>query len=112
VLSRWEAVVTSLTDGGFVASLVDADGVDGDHEAEFDVEEVSPSDRRLIRPGAVFYWTLGYRDRLSGQRTRESLIRFRRLPAWSTRKLNEVRAEAARLDAKLGWTGGGSATSP
>jgi hypothetical protein len=103
VLRRWEGTVTSVGPDSFVAVIVNLDLKDPDHEAEFDLEEVSPSDRELVAPGAVFYWTLGYRDKKSGQRSRESLIRFRRLPGWSSAHLDEVREEAKNLIEQLGW---------
>ena len=103
VLRQWEGRVDELTDGGFIASLSERDGRDPDHTAEFSVEEVSPSDRVLVVPGAVFYWTIGYRDRVTGQRSRESLIRFRRLPGWTSREAAEVRARADAVARELGW---------
>jgi hypothetical protein len=55
----------------------------------------------LMASGAVFYWSVGYRETLWGQRERVSAIRFRRLPAWTTSDLDEVRRKAKQLAALI-----------
>ena len=90
VLQKWEGRVESLADDGFVATLTDTSTGGPDELAEFPWEEISIGDRALVEPGAIFYWSIGYKDAVSGQRSRESVIRFRRLPRWS----RQDRAEA------------------
>jgi CheY-like chemotaxis protein len=46
--------------------------------AEFSIRELPPDGLKLLRPGAVFYWMIGYRDLGSRQRKRESVIWMRR----------------------------------
>ncbi len=61
----------------FVAEVIDlASGEPA--SVEFDLEEVTPTDRHLCEPGALFYWTTGYETKESGQRNRVSVIAFRR----------------------------------
>jgi hypothetical protein len=103
VLQKWEGRVQKLTRDGFIALLTDLTGFGPDEEAEFDEDDVSSVDRPLIKPGAVFYWSLGYRDSTTGQRSRESVIRFRRLPQWSQRDRDEAAARASRWKSGLRW---------
>ena len=93
-LESWEGVVEHVDpDGGwFSARLLSESGPE--EIAEFDLVEVSRGDRDLVQQDAIFYWTIGYRETLAGQRSRESVIRFRRLPVWSERELEEARQEA------------------
>jgi hypothetical protein len=93
-LQNWEGIVTELSQETFFARLVDSAGDKADLEAEFAIEEVHHEDKKLVHPGAVFYWAIGYKED-RGQRIRASLVRFRRLPAWRKHEL-----EAAERDAK------------
>ena len=66
-------------------------------EITFSIEEVSPSDRSLIIPGAIFYWMIGYIDHINGQRTKESRIVFRRLPMWRKDELKSIQEDSKPL---------------
>jgi hypothetical protein len=66
-------------------------------EAVLPLEEVSAEDLPLLAEGAVLYWTIGYEQTLTGQRKRVSIIRLRRLPAWTRSDLERVRRRAAEL---------------
>lgn len=96
-LASWEGVVTDVSSETFNARLVTIGGKD-EYDAEIPVDEVAESDRDLLAPGAVFYWYLGYRISVAGTRERSSVIRFRRLPAWTQADLTRVenRTEAFR----------------
>jgi hypothetical protein len=100
-LQKWEGYVLDVTEDSFRARLVTIEGEGPPQEVEIPLEELVPEDRKLVEPGAVFYWSIGYLDRPSG-RLRTSLIRFRRLPAWSSRELEKARTEAEKLGALLG----------
>ena len=81
-----------------------------DHTADIDLQWVAPQDLDLVRPGAVFYWTI-YKERKHGSIRNTQELRFRRFPTWSRAQLKRVRAEAARLRAKVRVpTGSGSAS--
>lgn len=95
-LQKWEGYVIELRQDTFLARLTPIKGEGPDQEAEIYLSEVEEGDHVLIRPGAVFYWSIGYLDRPSG-RIRASRIRFRRLPAWSRRDLETAKAEAENL---------------
>lgn len=101
-LQQWEGVVQEVLADSFTAVLHDRTSSGPDHYAELPVEEISEADRTLLTPGAVFYWWIGYRERVGG-RTRASVIRFRRLPGLDDEDIAQARAEARRLREALGW---------
>lgn len=103
VLQKWEGQVVRLTAGGFVAKLVDLTAMAPEEDAEFALDDVSAADLPLVQPGAVFYWSIGYRVAVRGQRSRESVLRFRRLPTWSRADRAEAAARADGWSARLKW---------
>lgn len=102
-LQKWECAVEEIKEDSFVARLVDLTSHGPNEEAEFSFEEVPITDLPLLKRGAVFYWNIGYSDSISGQRTRVSVVRFRRLPVWKTEELDAAKREAVRLGEKIGW---------
>ncbi len=100
-IQKWEGHVIGVGEETFSVHLRPLLGEGSDHqEAEIYLEEVDPSDRFLIEPGAVFYWSIGYLDRPSG-RLRASILRFRRLPAWSKQDLKRADSRTSRIEALL-----------
>ena len=84
VAGRWEGVVTETLPDLFVASVTPTDASEmGAFVAEITVSRVSDDDQPLIREGAPFYLTLGYRDDGAGRRSQISMVRFRRVPTWT-----------------------------
>lgn len=102
-LQKWEGVVTNISEGLFTARLVDLTQTGPEEEAEFSISEISQGDQNLMEQGAVFYWSIGYLDDLGGQRTRTSLIRFRRLPVWSEGEIEKAREDAESIGRLIGW---------
>lgn len=102
-LQKWEGIVLQVTDEVFVGRLLDLMHHSPDEEAEFPLEEVPPGDSALVEPGAIFYWNIGYLETRSGQRIRASVIRFRRLPVWTSEELEDARRKAKRTRERLGW---------
>jgi hypothetical protein len=97
----WEGTVTEVREGEFTAILSDRSNRDNpDEQAVFTTAEISPEDQALVRPGASFYWTIGSQRTLGGPVMNVSIVQFRRLPTWTTRKLAEA-AEHARLMREL-----------
>lgn len=94
-IQRWEGYVVALHHDTCVVRLVDLDRKLPESEAELHMSEVDPADHGLVRPGAVFYWHIGYLHRRSGILGASS-IRFRRMPVWSLGEYEraKVRAEA------------------
>lgn len=103
-LQSWEGVVLAVDDDVFTARIADMANKTPDEEVEIPIAELSPFDIELLEPGAIFYWSIGYRQRLpQGTRERVSRIRFRRLPAWSRSDLRRARGRAEDLRAEFGW---------
>lgn len=90
VLQKWVGHVLVVGNSTFIARLTDSNNREVDKEAEICIIEVSEEDRPLLRPGAVFYWSAGYRDDRSGQRHSEGFIRFRRLPAFLRKDIQQA----------------------
>ncbi|GMU60013.1 MAG: hypothetical protein AMXMBFR34_17760 [Myxococcaceae bacterium] len=94
---QWEGIVAAVSGDTFTATLKDlTDPAVTEESAELFLEDVGESDRNLVEPGAVFYWSVGYEDTPRG-RERKSIIRFRRLPGWSRQQLNSVKEKTAEL---------------
>ena len=53
-------------------------------------DEIDNNDQNLIQPGALFYWYIGYRQGIKYSKERISIIRFRRLPQWTKREIEEA----------------------
>jgi hypothetical protein len=103
-LQKWEGVVLEVKDNNFTARLVDQSSPStADEEVELSLEEISPDDLALVAPGAIFYWSIGYETTSSGQRKRSSVIRLRRLPAWSAKDIETAQAKASELYKALQW---------
>lgn len=103
LMQKWEGVVLEIKKDSFIARLVDLMRKGVEEEAELLIDEVSSEDRKLIKPGVIFYWNIGYLDSLSGQRTRSSIIRFRRLPAWNKKEIEKAESEATLIRESIGW---------
>lgn len=103
VLQKWEGRVDEVVDDGFVATLTDLSNEGPDELAEFPMSEVSRHDVSLVVPGAIFYWSVGYRDAVTGQRTHESVLRFRRLPRWTATQRKEAADQALAWKERLHW---------
>lgn len=78
VIGIWDGVVTDVGEDAFEARVVSLLDQGSELEAEFSIEDLEPDDRSLLRPGAIFYWHLGYQQQ---PRRRVSEIRFRRVRA-------------------------------
>jgi hypothetical protein len=100
LLQQWEGTIVEVSDTDFVAVIRDkTDPSSPEEEATFSFDQVSPADRQLAVSGGVFYWSIAYEDTITRTRKTVSIIRFRRLPAWSRRDIDRVDREARRLRA-------------
>jgi hypothetical protein len=94
VLQKFEGTVQLVQEDSFVARLVDKTNTTPEEEAEIPLAEIMPGDRELVKPGAVFYWVIGYRREEHGQLSRSSMIRFQRLPSWSLAEVERAKKAA------------------
>ncbi|MCJ2102701.1 hypothetical protein [Methylobacterium sp. E-046] len=104
-LQEWEGYVVELAGDNFTAKLVDRTAGQSSEEeiAEFPIADLSENDRKLLRPGAVFRWVIGYQRSIGGQRRRVSQLVFRRMPSWSRRDLSRAKARAKDLIDNINW---------
>jgi hypothetical protein len=100
----WEGTVTEVRNGGFAAVLRDRTKLGNpDEQASFDFDytEISPEDLQFINPGSSFYWVIGNELTAGGQVKNVSMLQFRRVPAWTQRRLDRVTERARRLRASF-----------
>ncbi len=94
---QWEGAIQEIQGDEVVVVLRDlTDPSRPEEEAVIGSDEISDDDRPLVSPGAIFYWSIGYRTSRSGQVERVSAIRFRRLPAWSRRDVARIEKRTAQ----------------
>lgn len=102
VLQRWVGHVESVGSDKLLAIITDATNPHHPpEEVELDIDEVSGSDRPLLCKGAAFYWSIGYRDTIGGQRERISALRFVRQPHLPQLDVDRIFAQADQLAAFL-----------
>lgn len=104
LLQQWEGVVsTEPREGEFVAVVRDlTNPTYSEEQAMLSLEHVPPPDRKLVVPGAVFYWSIGYEDTPTGTRRTISVLRFRRLPAWTHGDMRRIAREVERFQRLFG----------
>jgi hypothetical protein len=102
ILAAFDGTVLNVNGDHFIARLVNKlDASDIREEAEFIISEVPDADRPLISEGSMFYWHIGITEKPHGQQSKTSLIRFRRLPNWEERDIDDAKARALFLRAVL-----------
>lgn len=104
IVQDWEGIVESIETEIFTALLLDltADEAYPGERADLPVEDITPDDRELLKPGAIFYLTVGRSTGPTGQRQRFSRMEFRRLPVWTSADFNRADERAQRLARFLG----------
>ncbi|WP_445152461.1 hypothetical protein [Baekduia sp. Peel2402] len=93
-LEEWLGRVDEVGEDTFSGVLWNADDPEDEEWAEFDIAQVAPDDRGRLRPGAGFYWTVGYRDEPDGERLAVSVVRMQRFPVESPKFMEASDAEA------------------
>jgi hypothetical protein len=78
LLNKWQGQVLSVGQDTFKVQLHDAAHPGTVEHAELFISDLPEDGRALLRPGALFYWMIGYRDEGSRQRTRASVVWMRR----------------------------------
>ncbi len=102
-LQQWRGTVTTIAESEFDAELRDlTDRTRARETATFRFGELSDGDQDLVQIGAVFYWSIGYELTPTRQRKLVATIIFRRLPRWTKRQLDAVRAMANEIEEILG----------
>lgn len=102
LLKKYEGFVTERKQDSFVARLFENSSDYPVVEAEFDLEELSGTDRRLAVEGTPLVWTIGYHYEGSTVK-RESVIYMRRLPPWSEKEMERARKTTQELTRGIRW---------
>lgn len=92
VRQKWEGYVLDVRKDTFLASLSSITGDDESLEAEIYLEEINEEDLDLLRPGAVFYWSIGYLVKPT-VRYAADFIRFRRL-VWTQQDFEKAKSQS------------------
>jgi hypothetical protein len=102
LLQLWEGCVLCVYEERFKAKIIDkTDKETPDEEVIIPIQEIDSDDLRLLKPGAIFYWSMRYAKRPGDGKRRESVIRFRRLINLSQTQLKTAKEEALRLEKLL-----------
>ncbi|MDI6776796.1 MAG: hypothetical protein QMD03_06080 [Syntrophales bacterium] len=105
LLQQWEGELIEIKNEECTAILRDMSHPENPiEEITFSVAEISPSDISLAVPGSIFYLSIGYYDRIDGQRLRAASIRFRRLPEWTMSDFKRAEEEAEKIKGIFGLT--------
>lgn len=103
LLQSWEGRVDEVQEGEMVATIRDKTNPSNPEEGVvISLGEVSEEDQKLVRPGAVFYWSIGYEGSPGFPRRRISQIRFRRLPGWTKREIKNAEKKAEEFSGLFG----------
>jgi hypothetical protein len=102
-LQKWRGIVEEVNKEYFKAKLINLTDKGYDEYAEIYNDEITQEDIELIELGAIFYWSIGYSHSSSGQRTRFSEIRFKRLPAWDEKDIKIAGQNAKRISELIEW---------
>jgi hypothetical protein len=98
---EWIGRVDEVSEETFLATLVTRSAPEEVEQAEIEIDEVAPDDRARLRPGAIFYWVVGYRDEPHGQRLGVSSIIFRTMIEPTSDELEHAELDAQRALAFL-----------
>jgi len=99
---KWLGTIIQIDNDGFLAKLEDLTNGGNYEVADFLFSEVSKDDKSLIALGNVFYWSVGYAND-KGQVKKESIIRFQRLPKWTTIEMDEVFDKVKKQNTTSEW---------
>lgn len=106
VLESWVGRVTEVDQSKdqFWAMVVSDLHPENRERAEFTLAEISDDDQLLVKPGALFYWSVGYQINEFGNRMSASTVRFKRIRHWTRKEL--LAAEARSAEYSDWFTGG------
>ncbi len=103
VLQKWEGTVVRKDDDSFMAKLINLTEEKPDEIVEFSYEEIDDEDISLLEIGSKFYWSIGYYTTKYHQKLRTSVIRFRRLPVWTTTDFENAEENLSSIRKSIEW---------
>ena len=105
---EWEGYVDGIGDEDFVVMLVDIQSkakLPADM-ATFPIADLSPYERGLLREGAIVRLVLGMERSPDGQKSKKSVLHFRRLPVFTKADFERARVKARELLDGIKWDDG------
>lgn len=101
---EWEGVVVAVGVDAFEVRLHNVRGAPNDFDeiTEFEIADVPPGDRDLLKPGGIFRWVVGFESQ-SGTRKKYSRIVFRRLPALTPKSLEASASALGKTISGIEW---------
>jgi hypothetical protein len=97
----WLGAVGEVKPDSFVARLSAVRGGEADLETEVYLDEVAEFDRTLLRPGALFYLSVGHERQAAGQVRQVASVQFRRVPSYSQDDILSAEQRARSLLAEF-----------
>ncbi len=98
LLQQWECVVSQVHDDCVECEMHDLTDESKPVEcAEVLLEAFNEYDRALLCEGTVFYWSIGYKTKRTGQVTQYSNLHVRRMPRLTNLKKREIGERAKQL---------------
>jgi hypothetical protein len=95
---EWEGKVVRVEDDAFVALLYDKTNRENPtEEVRLDASDISDDQWSTVRPGAIFYWTIGREKSPAGQIRNISEIVFQRSPRWTVKMIQSSKERARSL---------------
>ncbi len=102
LLQQWECVVSQVHDDCVECEMHDLTDESKPVEcAEVLLEAFNEYDRALLCEGTVFYWSIGYKTKRTGQVTQYSNLHVRRMPPLTNLKKREINERAKQLSELL-----------
>jgi len=102
-LQKWRGIVEEVKNNFFTAKLINLTDRGYDEWCEISFDKIAEEDIEFIKPGAFFYWSIGYNHSAKGQRKRFSDIRFKRVPVWSKKEIMDARKQAKETSDLVNW---------
>ena len=102
VMQEWEGYIVSIQKDYFTARITDlTNRAVKEEEADFEINDLTDDDKRRLRAGAIFRWSIGYNISAGGTKQRYSRIVFRNMPAWGEKELKRNAELAADWSREL-----------
>ena len=100
---RWVCYVTAINKDTFTANVKELrSDTEIFEEAEYEIQDLDDEDVKMLKIGAVFYWSMGFEYR-NGTKKKESFIRFKRLPVFTEKQIDNALDLSNELFNDLNW---------
>lgn len=110
LLQKWDGTVQKVSGEEITVVLRDLSDLGAASEeveisspeiTTISIDSIPDEDHHLVKPGAIFIWTILYRTSKNGQKSLVSDIRFRRLPVWTKSEIKKAESLASKIKSFL-----------